>query len=336
MLATDIDRDFVLSGICLGFPLVLDISEVSPADECNYKSALNCDTKPILDELFREELLTQKLTEVQDKPLRIQAIGAVPKKDSAVPRPITDCSRPFGDSLNSYISTEKFSFVSVEAATALCKPGSFMAIVDIKSAYRAIPILPQHRKLQGIRWQFTGDQLPRYLVDNFLCFGLSNAPGIFNRISCAIVRMLDRAGIKCVSYLDDFLVIADTLEECQAAQMHLISLLLSLGLPINWGKLISPSQRVIFLGIIIDTNLQRIELPTDKLERLTDLASEYSLRRKVTKRELQIIVGHMTFASRAIFAARAFTRLFIDAMNQLEKPTHTLRISAILRNELIW
>ena len=176
MLATDIDRDFVLSGICLGFPLVLDISEVSPADECNYKSALNCDTKPILDELFREELLTQKLAEVQDKPLRIQAIGAVPKKDSAVPRPITDCSRPFGDSLNSYISTEKFSFVSVEAATALCKPGSFMAIVDIKSAYRAIPILPQHRKLQGIRWQFTGDQLPRYLVDNFLCFGLSNAP----------------------------------------------------------------------------------------------------------------------------------------------------------------
>ena len=103
--------------------------------------------------------------------------------------------------------------------------------------------------------------------------------------------MLDRAGIKCVSYLDDFLVIADTLEECQAAQMHLISLLLSLGLPINWGKLISPSQRVTFLGIIIDTNLQRIERPTDKLERLTDLASEYSLRRRSLRGNCKLLWG---------------------------------------------
>ena len=139
-----------------------------------------------------------------------------------------------------------------------------------------------------------------------------------------------------MSYLDDFLAIGDTFEECLAGQRYLISLLLSLGLPINWAKLVSPAQRVIFLGLIVDTSLQRIDLPADKLEPLSGVAKKYSSRRKLTKGELQVIVGHMTFASRAIFAARAFTRLFIDAMNSLRKPSHRLRITAFLRNELLW
>lgn len=54
------------------------------------------------------------------------------KKDSCSSLPITDCSRPYENSLNSYISYEKFSLDSVEKAFSLCKPRYFLAVLDIQ------------------------------------------------------------------------------------------------------------------------------------------------------------------------------------------------------------
>jgi len=53
-----------------------------------------------------------------------------------------------------------------------------------------------------------------YFIDNRLCFGLSSAPSIFNRLSNAIVRMMSRRGFRSViNYLDDFLIIGKTYED---------------------------------------------------------------------------------------------------------------------------
>ena len=82
-----------------------------------------------------------------------------------------------------------------------------------------------------------------YYVDNFLCFGLSCAPSIFNRISCAIARTMQRRGFKIVNYLDDFLVIGETHGECLDAQQELLALLGSLGFSVNWEKVTGPCQR---------------------------------------------------------------------------------------------
>ena len=216
----DIDEDahFLLDGIAHGFKLVPDISLVSSCDSKNYRSAKDGTTKPLLDKLFLEEVQLQRFTLVDTKPHRIQAIGAVPKKNSTTPRPITDCSRPFHDSLNSYLSADTFTFDSIDDVVNLSHPFSFYAVVDIKSAYRWVPILPEHRTLQGFRWSF--DNGPeKYYVDNFLCFGLSIAPAIFQRLSTAIARTVRRAGYNVISYLDDFLLVADCVSSCSAAQL---------------------------------------------------------------------------------------------------------------------
>ena len=219
---------------------------------------------------------------------------------------------------------------------SMSTPNCFYAIIDIKSAYRWVPIYPPHRQLQGFRWSFYPDQPAQYYVDNFLCFGLANAPSIFNRISQSIVRTMLREGFTIVAYLDDFLVIRNDIQHCQAAHQYLLSLIGRLGFSVNWDKVISPTTRVQFLGLIIDSLLQRIELPQDKLQKLLAICSEYLSKRKITKRELQVIVGHMTFASRAVYGARTFTRIFIDAMNSLQKQHFRIRLTKLLINELTW
>ena len=139
-LANDDDATFLLTGISTGFRLIADISKVSSEDCLNYHSATSPDVKPLLDELFRSELQAGRFSEQRSKPLRVNAIGAVPKSGSATPRPITDCSRPFDNPVNSYIIAEPFTFEPIDRAIALSSPGCFYAVVDIKSAYRWVPV----------------------------------------------------------------------------------------------------------------------------------------------------------------------------------------------------
>ena len=88
--------------------------------------------------------------------------------------------------------------------------------------------------------------------------------------------------------------------------------------------------------MIIDSVQERIELPNDKLQRLASLAEGFSQRRTVKRRELEVLVGHMTFAAKPIYGARTFTRLFIDALNTVTSPSHYVTLNKVLKQELQW
>ena len=107
-----------------------------------------------------------------------------------------------------------------------------------------------------------------------------------------------------------------------------------MGFQLNGKKLVAPRQRIQFFGVVIDSALSRIEIPQDQLDPLLRLLVLFAARKKVTKRELQVLVGYMSFAAKGIYGARTFTRIFIDAMVKLDKPHHKLRISKILHNEI--
>ena len=42
----------------------------------------------------------------------------------------------------------------------------FLSVVDIKAAYRSVPIREEHRKYQGFTWELDGET--RHYVDNRL------------------------------------------------------------------------------------------------------------------------------------------------------------------------
>ena len=71
-----------------------------------------------------------------------------------------------------------------------------------------------------------------------------------------------------VVYLDDFLIIGESREACQAAFDALLALLQNLGFSISWHKVVPPTQRLVFLGIFLDTVECSMALPADKLNAL--------------------------------------------------------------------
>ena len=93
-----------------------------------------------------------------------------------------DLSFPFDHSVNDGIDKDEFSlqYCSVKHAidlTVKTGKGALMGKVDIKSAYRIIPVHPSDRYLLGMRWR------DKFYVDLALPFGLRSAPGIFNTVA---------------------------------------------------------------------------------------------------------------------------------------------------------
>ena len=278
---------------------------------------------------------------VQTKPRCVHPIGRVPKKDSGKSRPITDCSRPHGLSLNDHIKRdlESFRMKSIDTAVSFSTPNCFYSIVDIESAWRWIPVFPPHHKLQGFPWMFgTQDSSQyNYYVDNRLCFGVSCTPSIFNCISNAIARMMARHGFRAVvNYLDDFLTIGNTQEECQRGLVTLINLLHYLGFNVSWRKVVSPTQRITFLGIGLDSSTMSLRLPKDKLNRLIDLVNTFSHKASASKRQLQSLAGSLNFACQVVHGGRTFLHRVIDCINKLNLSSHRCRLSIDFRTDVSW
>ena len=137
-----------------------------------------------------------------------------------------------------------------------------MAKIDLRHAYRSVPIHPSNFTATGLHWHFDGDDDFTYFYDTRLPFGVKSSPEIFYRLTQAVCRMTIRRGFtSVVVYLDDFLVIAPTQEACQLAFSPLRQLLQDLGLSISWHKVVQPTQKLVFLGVELDTTHCSWSLP---------------------------------------------------------------------------
>ena len=132
--------------------------------------------------IVKRELAEGMVSEVSFIPHCIHALGAVPKPGGKI-RPLTDCSRPVRESINNFCGElyGEFSYRSVDDIIQMLEPGEFMSVIDIKAAYRAVPIFPLHRKYLGFRWELDGKEST--FVDNRMAFGLRLGPLYFDKIS---------------------------------------------------------------------------------------------------------------------------------------------------------
>ena len=79
------------------------------------------------------------------------SIGAIPKPDLSEVHLIHDCSQLEGLRVNTYASVDKFSFQSIEDAIKLLGPEYYMAKIDLRHAYRSIPIHPSNYRATGLK-----------------------------------------------------------------------------------------------------------------------------------------------------------------------------------------
>ena len=265
------------------------------------------------------------------------ALGAVPKPGGKI-RPITDCSRPHNDSVNNYYGSlfREFNFKSVDNVVAVLDKGDFMTVIDIKAAYRAVPLQSDHRKYMGLRWILDG--IEKTFVDNKMCFGLRLGPCYFAELSEFVYDTLYNVyGMRIINYLDDFTAVATSREECLQCQSYVIELLRYLGFHVSFEKVTPPSTCTTYLGIEIDSVAMEVRLPSGKLAKLKALLANYLAKDKISKHDLESLGGLLSHCSHVVRGGKIFCKRIYSLYKELfRRNRKSIRIPADARADIRW
>ena len=300
----------------------------------NYRSAI--ERKDEVEAQILDEIANGHYVVASEIPTITSALGAIPKKDGGV-RLIHDASRPDGNALNDFATRDPVKFMTVDDAAANLTRGAWQAVVDLKSAYRVCRSREDHWTYAGIRWSFSDQLDPVYLLDTRLGFGFRRSVPAFHRLTQSVVHIMTSLGYDGVTVLlDDFHIVGDSYNECYVKMSVLMSVLRRLGFWINYSKIQMPSRRVKYLGVILDSDKMVSELPFDKVQELTaDLNSVYGSK-KVTRKQLERLCGKVNWASRVIIGGRFHVRRrrILNVMNSLSKPWHRTRVTQEMRADI--
>ena len=332
-------RRYIVGGIREGF-------RVGFHHECQlHKSNRNMvsatDHPEVIQEYLAEECSEGRVLGPLDADLfpfvQVSRFGVIPKGSSGKWRLIVDLSAPSGASVNDGIDEHRcsLSYVTVwDAARAISERGlgTLLAKIDVKHAYRNIPVHPDDRVLMGMKWN------GNLFIDTTLPFGLRSAPKIFNAVADAAEWILRQQGVKCVlHYLDDFLIIGRAgTEECDGALATLLGIFERLGLPVAPHKLEGPTSSLTFLGFQLDTVSMEVRLPQDKLVEILGLASRWLGRKGCLRFELESLVGKLAHASTVVRPGKTFMRRMFELLAGVRKPHHHIRLSQSFQSDILW
>lgn len=299
------------------------------------------DHEEIIEKYLKKETdkgrIAGPFSEIPFPVFQISPFGVVAKKLPGSFRIIVNLSYPEGSSINDNIPRKyaEVSYSSIQEAAKLiilAGKGSFLAKTDIESAFRLIPLNPNQYHLLVYQWK------NYFYYDKTLPMGASSSCQIFEAFSSALEHAAIVAGIKHIlHYLDDFLIINSSAEGCFQDLNKFIDTCKYINVPLAKEKTVGPSQSITFLGLEIDTIAEEIRLPPEKLEQgKCDILHLLSVT-KCQKRELESLLGFLSFMCQVILPGRAFLLHMYAAIAKISKPWHTIRLNKEIKGDLnIW
>ena len=110
-----------------------------------------------------------------------------------------------------------------------------------------------------------------------------------------VVGALRQRGIHLIIYLDDLLIMAESHDQALHHAASTLNLLEGLGFIVNYQKSqLLPSQKIEFLGFLIDSNTMTLQLPGEKLRKIRKKCQELLAQTTVSVRELSKFLGLLT------------------------------------------
>ena len=210
--------------------------------------------------------------------------------------------------------------------------GATMAKMDMKQAYRNIPVHPSDRYLLGMRWR---DQT---FIDMALPFGLRSAPLIFSAVADALAWIMQQQGVGWLAhYVDDFITVGSPGSGKCGTYMDIMHRVCEdAAMPIEPEKDEGPATTISFLGLELDSVAGEIRLPQEKLQKLRAMLGRWRGRKACKKRELLSLIGLLTHAGRAVRPGRSYLRRLIDLSLSTRHLDQFVRLNREARADLEW
>ena len=142
-------------------------------------------------------------------------------------------------------------------------------------------------------------------------------------------------------YLDDLLILGNSMSEIFMARNSVIFLLQHLGFVKNLKKcVLDPAQEIEFLSLIVDSQTMTLLLPAEKIGKIKDQCLRLYKASKVTLLDLTKIIGTLSSTIQAVLPARLQFRFLqqqqIVSLKQTQSYLTLVKLSPMAQNELLW
>ena len=208
---------------------------------------------------------------------------------------------------------------------------------DMSSTFRHVPMKKCQWHLLVMKAHHPVTNKLYYFVDKCLPFGSSISCAIFQEISDAIAFLVCyQTGKSNVNYLDDYLFAAALKRVCDWQVQVFLQICEQICFPVALEKTFWGTTILTFLGLLLDTQLQLICIPEDKIKKALDMV-EFVLNKrnkKATVLQLQRLCGSLNFLCRCVVPGRTFLRRLYVQNGKL-KQHHHVRITNENRMDLL-
>jgi hypothetical protein len=334
--SSNILREGFTSGFKLGYS-----GDRTARDAQNLKS-IREDPKMAREKIGKEIKLGRIAGPFKERPIHnliVSPIGLVPKSEKGKFRLIQHLSHPEGGSINDGINKEVcvVQYTKFDVAVQLVANvgiSACMAKADIQSAFRLLPIHPQDFGLLGMKIE------EDFFVDKALPMGASCSPALFEKFSTFLewVVRKEANSEKIIHYMDDFFFCGIADEFSSSSCKYLVDcfekVCQNLGVPLASDKSVGPVTKLVFLGLEIDSIRQLVTVPQEKLLTIVGKINKALRGEKITLKELQSLVGSLSFICRAVTPGRAFLRRLIDLQCGIKQSWYKIRLSVGAKADL--
>jgi hypothetical protein len=163
----------------------------------------------------------------------------------------------------------------------------------------------------------------RKQVYKFTCLpnGLACAPRLFTKLLKPIYSTFLSQGYLSVGYIDDSYLQGDNWQECYNIIQATINLFSQLGFIVHPEKsVMAPSQKLNFLGFIVNSNDMTVYLPVERANSLKEAAKKLLLKQQPTIRELAKVIGKIVAVfPGSLYGPLHYRRLEQDKIMALKK-----------------
>ena len=269
----------------------------------------------------------------------ISPLSTRPKRESSSRRVILDLSFPQGHSVNDGILKDRYcgeyinlSYPTIDTLAQRVVelgPSCLLWKKDAWRAFRQIPLCPRDYSLIGYHWNHG------LYFDKVMPMGLHTAAYICQRITNAVVFVHRQLGYWSINYLDDF----GSAEKPQEAwdSYHLMgNILKTIGLREAEDKAVPPTTCMDFLSNTVDTVKMTLEVSEGRREELLQLISKWKLKKSYAVRQLQSLIGKLSFVTNCVHAGCIFIARLIDQLKELKDNSDRHPVTIEMIKDLTW
>ena len=187
----------------------------------------------------------------------------------------------------------------------------YLAKTNLMAAFRGLPILPGDWNLLVMKAENRVSGKIVYFVDKCLPFGSSISCAHFQRFSNSlkhIVSVKTATLFALTNYLDDFLLMAFTINECNELVTVFLDVCKTINFPVALEKMFWACLRLVFLGVLLDGSLFRLCVPEEKRIHALKMIQEIVSKKKATVKQLQRLTGTLNFLCKVLHPGHTFTR----------------------------